>query len=880
MPNSRYHKLFAPAGLLILWGILLLALLPSMGVSANKSAALPQSSPLTWLPSRTDGFGQNSVSVCALAEYGGQLYAGVIANSTNPTLIWTYDGLSAWSASSQPGFGGTNTAVRALAVYSDVLYAGTSNTNGAQVWSSTGSGWIHVADNGFGDPANTSVQALAVFKGRLYAGTSNTNGAQVWAYDGHSWSAVVTDALGDSNNIAVEALAIYGDKLYAGTRNANGAQVWSTLDGEHWSVIAQGGFGQASNVAVLDLASYHNQLYAAVENNSGEGGAIWRYDAISWQPSAQRGFEDANNVAIASLAVHNDALYAGTVNNTLGTQIWFTEGDGWWPSTKTGLGNSNNLASRALASYGDALWAGTENSTDGCAIWYGRPHLEFTVVSKPAVVAPPNAIRYETHITNTLGITLTDLVAIDLWECAGDCVYDAEGRSHIKWTIGDLGPGASVSRQFLLHTHSWCQPQVVTNTVRLQGNELAPMFTFATTVITQAATPTASPTFAPEGPLTVTLQQGLGGYLGTLDTHLYQSNPTHRYCNESLLYVGLKQRYAGLLRFDLSSISETSDIVRATLRLYAAGWWEGTNISLGAYVISRTVEVCQATWSESQAGEAWAIAGCNDVYTDRRPNPEATFTTSGVGRWYDLDVTEAVRAWVGGSLPNNGLLLRALSSNDEVLLFASSDYPEPTLRPMLVVTYFTGPPPTNTPTNTPTQTSTPTETLTPTATSTHTPTGTRSPTPTCPDTYEPNDNFGQAWDIGWGGHVESYICSAGDMDYYQASIGTLPFDGFTITLSNLPADYDLYVYDAARQLLASSTNPSLAVESVTVKGDSIYIKVAGSNGAYSTSLPYHLDIIPVTVPTETPTATVTPTHPATPFSWHVYLPVIIVEPVR
>ena len=949
MPSKlRSAKLLVPVGVLALWSILLvLALLPGIGVSASKARAaqlsttVPQSPPLSWFPSRTDGFDQNSPAVHALIEYRGRLYAGVVATNTNPVLIWVYDETSGWHVSSQPGFGGPNSAVHALTAYNDLLYAGTSNVNGGQVWASTGAVWIRVANNGFGNPANTSIRSLAEFKGRLYAGTSNVNGAEIWAYGGQDWTRVVTNGLGDRNNATVEGLAVYGDRLYAGTRNANGAQIWSTLDGNNWSIVIDNGFGKVSNLAVTALACYQNHLFAAVENDAGQGGEIWCYDGISWQPSVLGGFADINNTAVASLAVHNDVLYAGTINDIYGTQVWFNDGSGWWPSTKMGFGvGKNNRAVKALTSYGDALWAGTENSTDGAAIWYGSSRLGFTVVSKPEVVAPPYAIRYAVYITNTLNITLTNLQAIDYWESSGDCVYDREGRSQIRERIGDLGPGASAFTQFTLYTHSWCQPQVVTNTVRLEGSDLAPMFAFATTVITQAATPTASPTFTssptptPSGPFTATFQQGLNGYIGALDTYLSQSNPTQRYCDEMRIRVGDNLRLAGLIRFDLSSLPSNTNVVTATLRLYGFDWAQGRNISIGVYVISRTVDVCQATWNESRAGEKWAAAGCKDVHTDRRPNPEVTFTTSGLRRWYELNMTEVVRGWVNRSLPNNGLLLLGPSTDSEVHALASGSYSEPTQRPMLIVTYFAGPPPTATPTSTPTgptrtptgtltrtptptntqtatststTTATPTATSTPTrtATSTHTPTstptptatrthtatstptptttGTHTPTPICPDPYEPNDDFAQARNIGWGGHFEPYICSAHDVDYYQADIGAQPFNGFSISVSNLPADYDLHVYDMAQQLIASSARAGLATESVTVRERRVYIKVSGANGAYDASRPYHLDVIPVTVPTETPTSTptVTPTHTitptatATPIWWYVYLPAIM-----
>ena len=139
---------------------------------------------------------------------------------------------------------------------------------------------------------------------------------------------------------------------------------------------------------------------------------------------------------------------------------------------------------------------------------------------------------------------------------------------------------------------------------------------------------------------------------------------------------------------------------------------------------------------------------------------------------------------------------------------------------------------------------------------------------TCPDSYEPNDDFAHAWNIGWGGRVRSYICSADDVDYFQASIGTQPFKGFAIALDELPANYDLYAYDVTQQLIASSTNPGLAPESVTVQGDSVYVRVSGAEGAFDPSKPYQLDVSRTVMASETSTYTPTTTHTPIPTLTH------------
>jgi len=97
-----------------------------------------------------------------------------------------------------------------------------------------------------------------------------------------------------------------------------------------------------------------------------------------------------------------------------------------------------------------------------------------------------------------------------------------------------------------------------------------------------------------------------------------------------------------------------------------------------------------------------------------------------------------------------------------------------------------------------------------------------------------------------------------------------------VTLTNLPCDIDLWVYDGDRQLLGHSANPGTADESLTVAGRRIYARIASADGACSAELPYTLDVIPIVVgtPSPTPVASPSPTISPTPDSWLTWIPMI------
>lgn len=196
-------------------------------------------------------------------------------------------------------------------------------------------------------------------------------------------------------------------------------------------------------------------------------------------------------------------------------------------------------------------------------------------------------------------------------------------------------------------------------------------------------TPTATPAWSTQ--ITVTLQQGSNGYTGGGDTYLNMSLADGNYCSVDMFRIGYKQQCAGIVRFDLSSIPTGATVTRARLQLYARAW-SGADITVGAYYITRTVTLCQATWNQAQTGNAWSQSGANDPVSDRRPGAESTVTTAGVSQWYSWDLTAVAQGWVNGSLANNGVLLRAAYSLNAVY-FASAEQATSALRPKLIITY-------------------------------------------------------------------------------------------------------------------------------------------------------------------------------------------------
>ncbi|MBA2248804.1 MAG: fibronectin type III domain-containing protein [Chitinophagaceae bacterium] len=114
----------------------------------------------------------------------------------------------------------------------------------------------------------------------------------------------------------------------------------------------------------------------------------------------------------------------------------------------------------------------------------------------------------------------------------------------------------------------------------------------------------------------------------------------------------------------------------------------------------------------------------------------------------------------------------------------------------------------------------------------------------CPDQFEPGNNNISTPTAVPAGVTTAQIGSATDVDYYSFSTSGNKRN-LKVTLTNLPANYDLTLYSSANAQLATSTNPGTADEVVTRntnKAASYKVKVAGVSGAFSSTLCYTLTV--------------------------------------
>ena len=115
---------------------------------------------------------------------------------------------------------------------------------------------------------------------------------------------------------------------------------------------------------------------------------------------------------------------------------------------------------------------------------------------------------------------------------------------------------------------------------------------------------------------------------------------------------------------------------------------------------------------------------------------------------------------------------------------------------------------------------------------------------TCPSSYDnvSNDNFNKAQQIPLNTDVKGKISPSADKDVYKFTItngGTI-----TISLTNLPADYDIKLFNGSQTQVAVSQSSGTTSEAInyTALSGTYYVRVYGYNGANSSSVCYNLKV--------------------------------------
>lgn len=190
------------------------------------------------------------------------------------------------------------------------------------------------------------------------------------------------------------------------------------------------------------------------------------------------------------------------------------------------------------------------------------------------------------------------------------------------------------------------------------------------------------------------------------DTYLDDSNVTRNFGGSTILRLQ-SARYESLLQFDLSPLPAGSRVIPwydatagtlqpgAKLSIYKTAASAATVDSIAALLITRSWvggtkngagAADGATWNTYDGTNNWPAPG---VGYDARTLSTAPYQVA-IG-WQDLDVTDAVVAWMGGVYPNYGVWLRAVGAAiNNARYYASNQVGAANIfrRPRLFVSYL------------------------------------------------------------------------------------------------------------------------------------------------------------------------------------------------
>ncbi|MDQ6755867.1 MAG: fibronectin type III domain-containing protein [Bacteroidota bacterium] len=114
----------------------------------------------------------------------------------------------------------------------------------------------------------------------------------------------------------------------------------------------------------------------------------------------------------------------------------------------------------------------------------------------------------------------------------------------------------------------------------------------------------------------------------------------------------------------------------------------------------------------------------------------------------------------------------------------------------------------------------------------------------CTDLLEPNNTLTAPAPINTGAFINAQIATSTDLDYYSFSNNSTS-KNIKITLTNLPANYNLILFDPNGKSVATSSNTGTANETIiyntTVIGK-YTVEVLGYNKAYSNTQCYSLNV--------------------------------------
>ncbi|MBM4386758.1 MAG: DNRLRE domain-containing protein, partial [Deltaproteobacteria bacterium] len=176
------------------------------------------------------------------------------------------------------------------------------------------------------------------------------------------------------------------------------------------------------------------------------------------------------------------------------------------------------------------------------------------------------------------------------------------------------------------------------------------------------------------------------------DSWIWQAAPGTNYGADTQMLVypwtGASAMRRSLLKFDFSSIPSGSSVNSAVITLCEAGTY-GFTRTIGFYRALKNWTEGGVTWNKSDGSGSWTATGGDFAAT---PTATASVSWTGVLDCDTWDVTADIQAFVAGSLPNYGWVIKDANEDNSQnwWSFATKENASASQRPKLTVSYTKG----------------------------------------------------------------------------------------------------------------------------------------------------------------------------------------------
>ncbi|MFH1084668.1 MAG: DNRLRE domain-containing protein, partial [Chloroflexota bacterium] len=183
------------------------------------------------------------------------------------------------------------------------------------------------------------------------------------------------------------------------------------------------------------------------------------------------------------------------------------------------------------------------------------------------------------------------------------------------------------------------------------------------------------------------LQEGVNGYSGTRDATLDALASQTNRGNDAGLGARTQNQIVSVIAYDVTLVPPEAVVDRAVLKLYGLSETNAAEICLEGHVLKRAWDEGAVSWERATASARWQEPGATGTDDREAGHVGLRGLVNGPNRWYTVDLTAAVRAWVARPASNHGVIMLAVGDVSKGIAMASSEYPDPARHPILEITY-------------------------------------------------------------------------------------------------------------------------------------------------------------------------------------------------